>query len=239
MCKFHFSLDDVKGIFKALIEDNPDSIFETRTLGFLEKMHELYDIEIDLYCTYQHYWYCMKNVSDRYKKQFLDNGWINFGFHCFDEERSICDYSENFEDEYGRFENDIYRITGQNDSGKVLRLHGFEGSKGICMFLKNKGMQYLLGADTNRNSYFLDKSANLRLQNELMYHDDNTGIDFIRSCTRLEDVKDASFSEFDKEIRRYYDKRADLIPIYTHEWQLDKSEIRNLFENCCSISMEM
>ena len=53
MGRLHISLDDVKGIFKVLAEDSMDSIFETRTLAFLNKMHELYGMQIGLFCTYQ------------------------------------------------------------------------------------------------------------------------------------------------------------------------------------------
>ena len=51
MGRLHISLDDVKGIFKVLAEDSMDSIFETRTLAFLNKMHELYGMQIGLFCT--------------------------------------------------------------------------------------------------------------------------------------------------------------------------------------------
>ena len=42
MYNLHISLDDTKGIFKALSSGTFQSIFDTRTLNFLRRMHQLY-----------------------------------------------------------------------------------------------------------------------------------------------------------------------------------------------------
>lgn len=65
MGRLHISLDDVKGIFKVLAEDSMDSIFETRTLAFLNKMHELYGMQIGLFCTYQDGNFSLEKVSEK------------------------------------------------------------------------------------------------------------------------------------------------------------------------------
>lgn len=239
MCKLHFSLDDVKGVFKALIEENPDSIFETRTLGFLEKMHELYNIDIDLYCTYQDRWYCLEDVPDRYRDEFQNNNWLHFGYHCHDENLHIADYAYSFGEKYRCFENALFNVTGQEKCGPVLRLHGFEGPQEVCMFLKKAGIDYLLGADVYRNCYYLNEDIMKLLQNNLSYFDRNTGLNFVRSCTILENVKEMKFSELEKEIGLYLDMQCSIIPIFTHEWQLDRVEVRKLFERCCIMSIEV
>lgn len=73
MRQMYISLDDVKGIFKALISEKYNSIFETRTLNFLRAMHELYGVEVYLFCTYKDGKFSLENVSDRYMEEFRKN----------------------------------------------------------------------------------------------------------------------------------------------------------------------
>lgn len=228
MDKYNISLDDVKGVFKYLVEYNPQSIFETRTFKFLKQMHEQYNISFDLYCTLFHNDYSIETVSSRYREEFKEcSEWLEFGFHCGYEENDASDIN-TFREYYRIFESEIYRITGQEGTPLTTRLHGFRGTCEICSFLYDKGIRYILSADDLRNSYELSQNENDILGSHLYYKDAKTGICFIKSCTRLELVDNPL-----DEISFYIDKGAPLIPIFTHENKMDDVAVREKLEKCC------
>lgn len=154
MGRLHISLDDVKGIFKVLAEDSMDSIFETRTLAFLNKMHELYGMQIGLFCTYQDGNFSLEKVSEKYVDEFRRNqNWLTFGFHCYDENLTYDrDNLNDFQRHFDRFQKQIRRITGQKNTVDALRLHSFGGSLENCRFLREKGVKTLFTADDDRTS---------------------------------------------------------------------------------------
>ncbi len=239
MCVIHFSLDDVKGIFKYLISNRPRSIFETRTLNFLDRMHEIYGISVDMYCTYQHLGYSLNDVPDIYRNQFEENKWLRFGYHCLDETIDINENELVFIKSYSQFQKILFSVIGQNKIINSLRLHRFAGNKDICMYLKQSGVNCLLTADDGRDSYYLNKFENAILADSYQYYDKETDISFVRSCTRLENFKREDFSDLEKEVYLYLDKKCDIIPVFSHEYLLDRVEVRNRFERCCQLSLEI
>ncbi len=231
----HISLDDTKGIFKAVCSNKMDSIFETRTLSFLKEMHIKYDAVFTLFCTYSDGAYEMSKVSDAYINEFKENsGWLRFGFHCYREDYEyIADSAEEFMKYYEMFQAQTARITGQAEPVKILRLHGFQGSLEMCRFLKEKGTAALLAADDGRNSYYLNEKENEDLRNLNYFYDKMTGLEFVKSCTRLENSTDV-IQELDERKKG----GGNLIPVFTHEWQMDRADIREKFELCCKWGVE-
>ena len=147
MGRLHISLDDVKGIFKVLAEDSMDSIFETRTLAFLNKMHELYGMQICLFCTYQDGNFSLEKVSEKYVDEFRRNqNWLTFGFHCYDENLTYDrDNLNDFQRHFDRFQKQIRRITGQKILlmhldcillGAVWKIADFSGKKALKHYLQ-------------------------------------------------------------------------------------------------------
>lgn len=234
MSKLHISLDDTKGIFKYLIAKQPESIFETRTLGFLKEMHERYGTEFTLYCTCTDGDFHLKNVSDRYKQEFLQNkDWLQFGFHTYSEE---LDYNKIGISEMCRHYVDtienLKRITGHDECARLIRIHRFAASKEMCMALKDFGVCGLLTADDDRKSYYLTQSEIDTLNCAGTYQDKTCGLVFYKSLVRL---------EYAKNILREMEKRAlenwEVIPVFTHEWQMDSPFVREQMEEVCKWNM--
>ncbi len=237
MSAIHFSVDDVKGIFKVLITEYPKSIFETRTLKFLKSMHDIYGISVDMYCTYQHNWYCIEKVPRIYREQFEENKWLRFGYHCYDENLSVFEDELNFKKYYDLFQKNIFSITGQNQIVNPIRLDRFAGSENMCAYLKQSGVNCILTADDERNSYYLSAIENATLSENFQYYDEKNDIFFIRTCTRLENFVKDDFSDLENELRLYMDKKCDMIPVFSHEYLMDRKDVRNRFERCCQLSL--
>lgn len=236
MCRVHISLDDVKGIFKALSAETYDSIFDARTLKYLKSMHDLYGVEIHLFCTYRDEKYSIENVPDRYVHEFRKNlDWLKFGFHCYEEksvynEKDIIDFKYYF----NKFQKQIKRITAQQESVTELRIHGFWGNKEIVRYLQKNGVTTLFTADDDRSSYYLDYSAEEILKTKGTYFDSQTRIKFVRSITRMENATDIV-----AEIQDKMELGWDTIAIFTHEWQMDCEDVRRKFEKCCALGRKI
>lgn len=231
----HLSLDDTKGIFKALCTESLSSIFETRTLAYLKKMNYKYGTCFYLFCTCADDTYSLKNVSDKYKNEFLLNeNWLKFGFHCYKENLSyVAGVDKNFENDYCFFNYHIKRITGQKNKVDALRLHGFQGTEHICDYLHKQGIKILFTADDQRKSYYLNKDAMLSLETHGLYFDEKIKMTFIKSCIRLENAEDI-WLEMDNKKRR----KENIISVFTHEWQMDRKDIREKIELCCKWGVE-
>lgn len=230
--QIHISIDDVKGVFRALEEEKMNSIFDTRMLGFLKTMHEKYNTQFDLYCTYSKEGYSFADISDRYQKEFIDNyNWMRLGFHCYSEQEDRSRGS--FISDINLFMRELKRITGQNKMPQYLRTHKFLGDMQYCKALMENGASFLLTADDNRNCYYLDSTVTDILAEKGYWYDDKNSIAFVKTAFRLENVDDVY-----KEIMNCSKKKYPVIAIFTHECFMDSIDIRDKFKACCKYSMK-
>lgn len=235
--KMQISLDDVKGIFKFLAGNSEvKSIFETNTLGFLRELHQSYGSEFSLLCMYKTPSFSLEQVSDCYKAEFLDNqDWLHFGFHAWDENSDYREATgEQIAEDYQITMSQISRITGITQFSDTIRLHKFAGSREACRVLKEKGIRCLLSADDERDSYYLSKREMAYVNNEGAYFDKSEGILFCRSLTRLEKSENPI-----SDIQKCFDKGVQIISVFTHEWQMDKREVRAKLQECCEWEWQM
>lgn len=236
MSKVCISLDDVKGIFKVLIKEKVDSVFQTRTLAFLKEMHNRYGTSFELYCTYRQDNYSLSDMSDRYREEFQNNHtWLKFGFHCIEESDDYSNIDCNkFEPIFNDFLKDINRATGQQKCLSRLRLHGFKGSRDICRVLHRYGVTTLFASDDIRDNYYLNDEANKQLLENGKYYEKEESLEFISSCVRLENSPD-----IEEQILRKIEEKINLISVFTHEWQMDSEIVRKRMEKCCRIEQNM
>lgn len=231
MSRVQISLDDTKGCFKYLAANSDtDSIFETRSLGYLKRIHEELGTEFTLLCMCSSGDFSLHQVSEKYRKEFMENqDWLHFGFHAFDE---TSDYTnalpEKAAQEYRIFVEEITRITGVTEIDGLIRLHGFSGNREICRSLKKLGVKGLLTADDERNSYYLSPDMVKRVNCDGHYWEETEGIHFYRSLTRLENSEEPV-----AEIERALERGYELLAVFTHEWQMDREDIREKLQECC------
>ena len=232
MNRLHISLDDVKGIFKALINNGFDSIFDTRTLSYLKYLHDKYGVSFNLFCTYCQEEYSLARVSEKYAREFKENsGWLDLCFHCFEEMDDYIHMEEDaFLNKYDAFMRERVRLTGKTTDVEILRIHRFGANESICNCLRKRGVRNLLCSDDLRKNYYLDDKENTILHKEYYYYDSKKDISFYKSCTRLEDAENIL-----DEIERYKDLRIDVIPVFTHEWVMDREDVRQKLADICKV----
>lgn len=229
--RVHIFLDDTKGIFKYLTErKGAGSIFDTRTLSFLRELHQEFAAEFTMGCIYRSGSFSLADVPDAYKNEFMANAdWLHMGFHSFDEEK---DYAEAGEEEtiqdYRCTMEQLQRITGMTKWADVITLHRFAGNVEACRAFRRMGIQGLIAADDERRSYYLDEVAEERLRFLGMVHDEKENISFYRALPRIENSSDI-VSEINCAIKREW----KYIPVFTHEWQMDRMDIREKMYQCC------
>lgn len=235
MSQIHVSLDDVKGIFKALICGESNSIFDTRTLSFLRALHDEYGVRFDLFCTYQHGSFLLSKVPNKFIGEFKENAdWINLCFHCFDEADKYNEMEDNvFFQKYDEFIKERIRLVGNIQKMETLRIHRFEGRESICRRLRQCGVLNLLCADDERLNYYLNNQENIILNKNYNYYDCKNDLMFYKSCTRLENAEDIR-----TEIERYLKMGIKIIPVFTHECAMDREDVRRKMIEVCKMVRE-
>jgi len=239
MSRISISIDDVKGIFKALQTGRLKSIFETRTLSFLREMHNRYGSQFEMFCSFKAENYCFTDLGCQYVEEFRENAnWLIWGFHCYDEMDVYGEYSgESFHTLLSRINECIEERTGQNKISECLRIHRFTGSREQCIELQQNGVRYLFSSDDDRINYYLNEKENRVLEKQKCLYDSDTDITFLKSCIRLENVSE--FVEIEDDIRRRIQLKQEIIPVFTHECKMDDDNIRSLFEKCCRLESEL
>lgn len=231
------SLDDVKGAFKYLAA-NPEtgSIFDTVAFGYLRELHQRYGTEFTLFCMYKSKEFSLQQVSDKWRTEFQKNqDWLHFGFHALDENSNYEKAeAKQIEKDYRITMGEVKRITGAASFTDTIRLHGFAGSREVCRTLKALGIKCFLTADDERCSYYLDKVENERVRQEGMYWEETEELLFCVSLPRLERSENP-VSEMERAVRG---KKA-MIAVFTHEWQLDREEIREKLRACCECEQSL
>ena len=228
--QIHFSVDDTFGCFQWLhkMGDSANGIFDSATFHLAKHIYESYGIPTSFYCMYTDGKNSLEDISAKWSEQFQECGeWMKFGFHGYDGNSNYGITSvERLEDDYGKTMDALGRITG---GGKcftdTLRLHYFAGNAAAVKFLRGKGITRLLCADDDRGSYALPGKAEKEMKREGFYHDKNTGMEYLPTDLRIENMEDV-VSEF-KKIERLHRKA---IVVFTHECYLREMEIRKKLE---------
>ena len=230
--RIHISLDDTKGIFKYLSGYKCKSIFETRTLKYLKSINAKYGTEFTLYCMCRSGDFHLKMVPDCYKEEFQENEeWLHWGFHAYDENSDYANSkATRIRDEYMETMMELSRITGITEFSDVIRLHKFSGNLEVCKTLRSLGIKGLLTADDTRESYYLSHDQTIKIDEMGVIWDAAEDLYFLKSLTRLEDCNDIKF-EIEKAIKNNWTR----IEIFTHEWQLDRDDVREKLRFCSEI----
>lgn len=229
--KVHIFLDDTKGIFKYLAQQKGAcSIFDTRTLRFLRELHESFGVEFTMGCIYQSGNFTLEDVPEDYWREFsVNEEWLHMGFHSFDEEKDYAGVGmEETIYDYRCMMEQLQRITGMTEWAKVITMHKFAGSIEACRALHKMGIEGLVAADDSRMSYYLKAEAEEKLKQYGMVYDEKEDIRFYRALSRLENNPDII-----GEINRAMEMDWEYIAVFTHEWQMDRADIRKRMYECC------
>ena len=255
----HISLDDVTLTFDDIIVNNYDSLFDNPLLKNLQILHNKYNAVFSLYLQDIEQ---LKQITKNYKVDFENSSnWLKLGFHCFENNKSYksSSFAEAKQD-YETFINLLLNIGCSEDNiDRIPRLSSYEANLESVQGFSSAtlGIQGLLTADDDRNSYYLNTKQNINLKISDIYKDPVTDLTFFSTDLRL-DIFNPTFKSNHNYIKPKRDSiyrelqfrinspsicqaYQDLI-IFTHEWEcvtvdgeVITSKIRGL-EECCKFA---
>lgn len=217
----HFSIDDCIEIFRDITINNYNSLFESDYFSFFKELHDKYDAKISLYSFVEYKEFNIKNTTDKFKKEFIDNSdWLKIGFHDFNENSRYND-KENIKKDYKLFIKYVKRFAGSlNVIDNFIRLHYFSGNLENILKIKKFGIKGLLTADDDRDNYYLKKNENIFLNKHNIYKDIKNEIFFIKTNLRIEKIENIN------ETLKTIDINNNII-MFTHEEYLNNKNIRD------------
>ena len=149
--KIHFSIDDVGGSLRYLIQNRPDSIFDLRLFGKLRDWRSRFGLLVTLYCFVEAGGYSVLQIPKEYTKEFDENSdWLKFGFH------GRCgDYpflqENNYVESFMKMESAKKNLCAGTTS--ILRLHNWMATPEQVKYLSDKGVTALLYRDDDAMPY--------------------------------------------------------------------------------------
>ncbi|MBP5225134.1 MAG: hypothetical protein J6Z38_06090 [Lachnospiraceae bacterium] len=246
----HFSIDDFFDTLEDLDSGRYTDIFEQPVLRFLKELHGRYG------CTFSGYCFFRKEEDDprqpggkRFRTleefafpealqaQFKENaGWLKLGFHALDHGTAYgpthfstqevrASYDQAQEDCRKTHEALARLCGGEEVLDLVPRIHYFAGTADALRAWKDLGIRGLLSADDDRIPYDLTEEEVRKLKEDFLLEDGERGLFLIRTALRLEKTEDPEAA--------WKDLRAagkPYIEIFTHEYFMDRPDIREKFE---------
>ena len=217
----NFSIDDCIEIFRDITINNYNSLFESDYFSFFKELHDKYNAKISLYSFVEYKGFNIKNTTDKFKKEFVNNSdWLKIGFHGFNENSKYND-KENIKKDYKLFLKYIKRFAGSlNIIDNFIRLHYFSGNLENILKIKKFGIKGLFTADDDRDNYYLKKNENIFLNKHNIYKDIKNEIFFIKTNLRIEKIENIN------ETLKTIDINNNII-MFTHEQYLNNKNIRD------------
>ena len=217
----NFSIDDCIEIFRDITINNYNSLFESEYFSFFKELHDKYNAKISLYSFVEYKGFNIKNTTDKFKKEFINNcNWLKIGFHGFNENSRYND-KENIKKDYKLFLKYIKRFAGSlNVIDNFIRLHYFSGNLENILKIKKFGIKGLFTADDDRDNYYLKKNENIFLNKHNIYKDIKNEIFFIKTNLRIEKIENIN------ETLKTIDINNNII-MFTHEQYLNDKNIRD------------
>lgn len=231
LCSYHFSVDDVLDCLLE-VSDREQGLFEHPFFAFLQQLHDLFDVKVDLYLFLRkltgNAQRTLADVSESLKPSFQASPWIRFGPHALD--NATPPYAQTLEAQREFCESvydHILRFAGQERASRWVRLHYFSECYELATFFRSRQVDALLTTDKPALSYRLPESQNEQLARQGCT--EFAGIRFVRSHVRLENLVDRSLDDLqlECELERQCAGSTCAV-IFTHEYELARPEVREM-----------
>lgn len=169
---FCFTIDDNIRFMKELTENESESIFDHPYTAMLRRLHEKFDLKIQLNLFYMMDGFDLTQMSDKYASEWRENSdWLKLSFHSHLENvrpYESSGYDEVFE--HCRAVNqEIIRFSSPKTLAKTTTVHYCRTTPEGFKALADNGIKGLLGLfGTNENprtSYSLDEEYASRVRN--------------------------------------------------------------------------
>ena len=151
MKKFTFTMDDNILFFKNIAENKPKSIFENPYLAMLFRLHQRFDLKVQLNLFYQTEGFDLSQMPDTYKNEWAENSdWLKLSFHSKDDSENpyiSSGYDEVFAD-CDAVNREILRFAGEKTLAKTTTIHYAKATKEGISAVADNGVKGLLGLFT-------------------------------------------------------------------------------------------
>lgn len=162
---FCFTVDDNIRFLKELTENPADSIFAHPYLAMYQRLHEKFNLKVQLNLFYEMPGFDLPMMTDRYTSEFRENAhWLKLSFHSKWENVKPYEFS-GYDEVYtdGKAVNDqIIRFAGENTLGKTTTIHYCRTTEDGLRAMKDLNTQGLLGLfgteQEKRTSYGVPES---------------------------------------------------------------------------------
>lgn len=145
---FCFTVDDNIRAFEALAVEGAESLFDHPYFAMLRRLHEAFDLKVQLNMFYQKDGFTLADMPDRYRAEFAAvSDWLKLSFHSKDETRrpyEASGYDEVFSD-CAAVQREILRFAGEKSLAKTTTIHFCMLTEEGLRAMKENGAQGLLG----------------------------------------------------------------------------------------------
>ncbi|HEY8389768.1 MAG TPA: hypothetical protein VIL26_02260 [Clostridia bacterium] len=196
---FRFSVDDNIWFFQDLAKNNYSSIFENSYLALYKRLHEKYNIKVQLNLFYQFEDFNLSQMPDRYKQEWIANkDWLQLSFHSKTEQTLYTNssYDELYNDCLA-VNNNIIRFAGKEVLNPFTTVHCCKTTDGGNKALHDLGVKGLAGLFGNkqnpRDSYNLKYENYKNIYDDCYYYDKKydmffVNLDMVINTFKLEDI---------------------------------------------------
>ena len=165
MKTFCFTVDDNIRFLKELTQGNYRSLFDHPYLAVYKRLHEQFDLKVQLNLFYRADDFDLSLMTDQYFEQWVENAhWLKLSFHSELENEwpySNSGYEEVFRD-CAKVNNQILRFASAEALAKTTTVHYCSTTAEGVLALKNNGVAGLLGLfgteEAPMHSYSLDET---------------------------------------------------------------------------------
>lgn len=171
MKNFCFTVDDNIRFFKEITERDLKSIFEHPYLAMYKRLHETFDLKVQLNLFYRMDGFDLSQMSDRYAAEWASvSDWLKLSFHS--EWENVCPYEKaGYDEVYAHchaVQEEILRFASLSSLAKTTTIHYCRATADGLRAMIDNGTEGLLGlfgtVEKPRTSYEIPEfeAANIR-----------------------------------------------------------------------------
>ena len=148
MRTFCFTVDDNIRVFKELTEGNFPSLFEHPYLAMLRRLHERFDLKIQLNLFYRTEGFDLSRMTEKYTEEFeTASDWLKLSFHS--DVENVCPYeSSGYTEVFGHcsaVNGQILRFASQKTLARTTTVHYCRTTQEGLRALSDNSVLGLLG----------------------------------------------------------------------------------------------
>ena len=199
MSLYCFTIDDNILFLQDLQKEGIESLFDHPYTAMLKRLHERFDLKIQLNLFYETEGFCLADLSDRYRDDFAACAdWLKLSFHSKTNHPphpyATSEYAEVYADGEA-VQRQILRFAGAASLAATTTVHYCSTTRAGAAALADLGVRGLLGLfgsdGTPRTSYSLPEELGARLRRGEILSTEGVAyasLDLVVNCFKKEEL---------------------------------------------------